>query len=188
MPRPYALTVINQQVIGTALANSTTRTNLLPTNARYILAPNWDISFGTQMHIRAGGRISNIVTAPGTLTLDIGFGSVVVFNMGAMALNIVAKTDVTWDLDLILKCSVFATGVNSKMYGRGKWTSESVIGSPLVSVGGSGVFNLPVTSPTDGTSFDNSLTTNDVGLYATWQTANSGNSIRCDDFRLTLEN
>jgi hypothetical protein len=188
MPRPYALTVINQQVIGTALANSTTPTSLLPTNSKYILAPNWDVGFGTQMSIRAGGRISTVVTAPGTLTLDIRFGAVIVFTGPAMALNIVAKTDVTWDLDLILKCSVFAAGVASKMYGRGKWASEAVIGSPLVSVGGIGTHSLPATSPTDGTSFDNSLTTNTVDLFATWQTASASNSIRCDDFRLTLEN
>jgi hypothetical protein len=187
--RPYNLTLINQQVDGTALTNTTTATSLLPTQAKYTLAPNWDFNVGSKLKIVAGGRMSTVVTTPGTLTFEVRFGTtVVVFSGGAMALNVVAKTNVTWELNAELTVRAIATGVNSTIYGRGKFMSEAVIGSPVPGTGGSGLLLLPATSPGVGSSFDNSLTTNTVDLYATWSVANASNSIRCDDFELVLAN
>jgi hypothetical protein len=186
--RPYNLTLINQQVDGTALTNTTTATSLLPTQAKYTLAPNWDLNTSSKLKIRANGRVSTLVTAPGTLTLDVRFGSVIVFNGGAMSLNIVAKTNVTWALEVDLLLRTIATGVNSNLYGVGRWMSEAIIGTGLPTVSASGLLLLPASAPAVGTSFDNSLTTNTVDLFATWSTANAANSIRCDDFELILAN
>jgi hypothetical protein len=54
------------------------------------------------LSIRAAGRVSNIVTTPGTLTLDVRIGptsNIIVANGGAMALNTVAKANVPWWLE-----------------------------------------------------------------------------------------
>src|ERR1700742_3101328 len=90
--------LVSSQVDGTALNTSTTPTSIIPAAAKYTLPTNyWDI--GRQLRVLASGRISNIVTSPGTLTLDVRMGGTVVFNGGACSLNATAKTNVGWFLD-----------------------------------------------------------------------------------------
>src|SRR3954464_1541789 len=88
---------------GTALGNSTTATSILPAAAKYTLGANFFDYIGKKLRIRAAGRVSNIATTPGTLTLDVRLGSVVVFNGGAMALNTTIKTNVTWTFEAELE-------------------------------------------------------------------------------------
>ena len=84
-------TLNNSPIDGTALANSTVATSLLPPIAKPTLPANYFTSAGKLFKLRASGRISTVVTTPGTLTLDVRFGSVVVFNGGAMTLTLSPK-------------------------------------------------------------------------------------------------
>src|ERR1051325_1159981 len=118
---------------GSAVTNTTPLT-LLPSQAVYTIPAN-TLRIGSKLLLCAGGRISNIVTTPGTLTLDFRLGGTVVFNGGAMQLNAVAKTNVTWTLWMDML--VTAEGSAATILGTGEWTSESVVGSPLPSAGGS---------------------------------------------------
>ena len=125
------------------------------------------------------------MTTPGTLTLDVRMGptsNIVVFNGGAMALNIVAKTNVTWWLEVLLTCRTVGSGTAATLMGTAKWTSESVIGSPLPSVGGSGVLLLPSSAPAPGTGFDNTVSMV-VDLFGTWS-LNNANSILVHEYAL----
>ena len=72
---------------GSALTNSTTATSLLPASRKFTLPSYFFDTIGKTLRFRASGRISTVVTTPGTLTLDIRLGSVVVFNGGAMSLG-----------------------------------------------------------------------------------------------------
>lgn len=174
-------TLITSSVDGSALTASTTPTSILPGAAKIALPSNY-FQVGKMVRISALGRVSNIVTTPGTLTLDIRFGSVVVFNGGAMTLNVVAKTDVTWWFEAILTCRAIGSGTSANMMGIGKWTSESVIGSPLPSAGGSGTLLLPSSAPAVGTGFD-STSAQIVDLFATWS-LNNANSILVHQYLL----
>jgi hypothetical protein len=179
--------LMTSQVDGTALTNTTTATSIIPASARFTLPNGFFAQIGKAIRIKAMGRISNLVTTPGTLTLDIRLGTVatpiVVFNGGAMQLNAVAKTNVTWWFEALLTCRAIGAATGANLMGVGQWCSESVVGSPLPSAGGAGQFNLPVSAPAVGTGFD-STAANVVDLFATWSIASASNSIQCHQYSL----
>lgn len=165
----------NTQVDSTALTNTVTPTTIIPTQG-LITLPAAFFQIGRMLKITASGRISNLVTTPGTLSLDIRFGAVIVAAGGAMALNIVAKVNVPWYLEWILTCRAIGSGTSANMIHQGRWTSESVIASALPAAGGAGSHLLPNAAPAVGTGFD-STAAQAVNLFGTWSVANAANSI-----------
>ncbi len=182
-------TLMTSQVDSTALTASTTATSILPPAAAFTLPANY-FSIGKALRIRAWGRVSNIVTTPGTLTLDIRFGSlatpIVVFNGGAMTLNVVAKTNVPWQWESLLICRSIGATTTATMFGMGQWTSESVVGSPVPTTGGNGSLLLPVVTPAVGTGFDSTIA-NVVNFFGTWSLSNA-NSIQTHLYTLEALN
>jgi len=165
---------------GTALTNTTTATDLLPA-ASVLTYPANALYVGKQLRVRATGRISTVVTSPGTLTLDLRMGTTVIWTGGAMSLNIVAKTNVSWLLDLILTCRAVGATTTTTFLGVGAWESEAVIGSPLPTVGGSGGLLLPASAPAVGTGID-ATASQAIHMFGTWSTASASNSIQCHQF------
>lgn len=174
-------TLIAAAVDGPPLTASTTPTSILTPAAKLVLPAGY-FQPGRILKIAAQGRVSNIVTSPGTLTFDVRFGGIVVANGGAMALNTVAKTNVPWILDWILTCRAIGNGTTANMMHQGEWTSESVVGSPLPSAGGAGTHMLPNAAPAVGTGFDSTVGII-VDLFATWS-LNNANSILVHQFRV----
>lgn len=181
-------TLITSQVDGTALTNTTTPTTIIPPAARFTL-PNNFFAIGKMLRITALGRISTVVTTPGTLTFSVrlGSGPVIAATSDALALNIVAKTNLAWMLEWVLTCRAIGNGTNANMMHNGTWTSEAVIGAPLASVGGAGVLALVNSAPAVGTGFD-STAAQVVDLFATWSVANAANSILCHQYELFSKN
>lgn len=171
---------------GPALTNSTTPTSILPAHAKCTLPPCF-FEIGRALAIKASGRISNVATTPGTLTLSLRFGAVTVWTSQAMALNVVAKTNVAWTFDLLATCRSIGSGTSGTMFGQGIFVSESVVGSPLISVGGNGVFNAPASAPTVGTGFDTTAT-NQVDLFAEFSVNTATTSITLHQFILQSVN
>lgn len=171
---------------GTALTASTTPTSLLSASSKFTLPANFFNFVGKRVRVRAAGRISNVVTTPGTLTLDIRLGSVVAFNGGGMALNVVAKTNVSWIFEAELEARALGSGTSAALLGIGRFMSESVIGSPLPSAGGSGLLLLPASAPANGTGFD-STAAQQVDMFGTWSISNA-NSIQVHQFTLEALN
>lgn len=179
-------TLITQQIDGTALTNSTTATSLLAAAAKFTLPANL-LQIGTKLRINAGGRISTVVTTPGNLTLDVRFGSTVVFNGGTMALNTTAQTNANWQLEVDLVCRSIGASTSATLFGIAKFISRAALGSAAVGTSGVFVVPLPDTSPTTGTGFD-STASQVVDLFGTFSVANASNSIRCDSYELVLCN
>lgn len=171
---------------GTALTNSTTETSILPAAAKLVLPANY-LYVGRVLKLTATGRISNVVTTPGTLTFNVKFGSVIVAASGALNLNVVAKTNVTWWLEWYLTCRAIGGSTSANFMHTGEWTSESVVGSPANTAGGAGSLNLPVSAPAVGTGFD-STASQIVDLTATFSVANASNSIQLHQFMLASLN
>lgn len=177
----WSETLINIPKDGTALNTSVASTSILPPEGKWPMPGNY-MYLGRSLRVRAYGRVSNIVTTPGTLQLFIMFGGTAIFSSGLMALNTVAKVNVGWALELLLTCR--ATGAAGNMMGQGTWTSESVIGSPLPSAGGAGTHVLPFNAaPAVGTNFDTSAALT-IDLNAQWSVSNAGNSIQCHQYIL----
>jgi hypothetical protein len=85
-------TLITAQGAGPTLSNSVTATSILPPQAKITLPNNYFNDVGREFRISGMAQVSNVVTTPGTLTLDIRFGATVVFNGGAMQMSTTAHT------------------------------------------------------------------------------------------------
>jgi hypothetical protein len=181
MQQGYIATLLNSIADGAALTNSTTATSLLPVIAKPTLPANY-LFAGKMFRVRATGRISTVVTTPGTLTLDFRLGSVAVFSSGAMTLNTVAQTNVGWIYDAIMTVRAVGATTTANILGQGTWTSHAVIGSAAIGTGGAGTQIMPYNAaPAVGTGFD-STAAQLVDLFGTWSVANAANSITCHQF------
>lgn len=183
----YRQPLITMQADGAAVGNTTTPTSLLLGQGKFTMPANTIDVIGKVFKVTAAGRVSNIVTTPGTLTLDLRLGAVIAANGGAMALNIVAKTNVPWYLEWYLTARSVGSSTVATLMHQGKWYSESVIGAALPSAGGCGVHLLPNATPAVGTGFD-STAAQQIDLFATWSIANAGNTITCHQFMVELVN
>lgn len=170
-------TLISAQVDGTPLNTSTTATSILPPAARFTLPANF-FSIGKILRVWATGRIST-TTGPPTITLDVRFGSTVVFN-GAAVTTVASLTNKSWEMTALLTCRAIGNGTNANLLGMGKLTSAIVVGS---SGGNANTAMLPDNTPAVGTGFD-STAAQQVDLFATWSASSASNSIQLHQFAL----
>lgn len=176
-----------QTADGAALTNTTTATSITHATGLVQLVPNF-FYVGRILRITAKGRISTVVTTPGTLTLQLRFAAINVVDSGAMSLNIVSKVNVGWHLEWTTQCRAVGATTTANLLSQGMWRSEAVIGSPLPTAGGAGVHCLPYnTAPVVGAGFDSSAAQT-PNLFATWSVANAGNSIQMHQFMIEALN
>lgn len=164
---------------GAALANSTTQTSLLPASALEAAFGIGYWSRGKVLSFDFSGRISTVVTTPGTLALALRLGTVDIFASGLMTLNVVAQTNVHWQLRGELVCRAAGNSTLTTFFPKGcRFVSHAVIGSPAPTAGGAGEHLLPYNAaPAVGSGLD---FTGDqkLNLMATWSVANASNSIQ----------
>jgi hypothetical protein len=125
--------------------------------------------------VTASGRISSVITTPGTARFDIRMGAAgntVVFDSLAILLDTVAAhTTVGWYLEILMTCRAIGTAAN--FMGQGKWTCEDILGTPAAAPKGSLTAILPWNAaPAVGGNFDSTVT-NIVDMFFT-QTVATG--------------
>lgn len=175
---------------GPALASSTAATSLIgaTTNAKYTLAPNLLQFPGRRLQVKASGRISTLTASPGNLTLDLRFGSVVIATSQAMALNVTAQTNATWELEWDLTLRTVGAGTTAAFMHTAKWTSRASLNAPAVgTTTGVGVVLIPDTAPAAGTGFDSSAS-QVFDIFGTFSVSNAANSITLHQASLDLLN
>lgn len=181
-------TLITSQVDGAAVTNTVTATSLLPAAAKFLIPANFLGLIGQKLRVKAAGRISTVVTTPGTLTLQCRLGATtVVFDGGAMALNTTAQTNATWLYEAILDLRSVGATTTATILGTGEFKSRAVIGAGAAGTTGIGLLSLPDTAPVVGTGFD-STANNVFDFFATWSVANAANSILLHQFSLEAMN
>jgi hypothetical protein len=147
-------------VIGTTDGPTLTaaaRASCIPVANRIVL-PNLYFYVGKALRVFVGGRISCAVTTPGTARFDICLGSAgttIVFDTGAINLNVVAKTTVPFYLDVMLVCRAVGTGTTTTFFPMATFQSEAIVGSPLPTAGGNSGLCVPVGAPAVGAGTDN---------------------------------
>jgi hypothetical protein len=144
-------TLITAEVDGPTLT-AAAAASCLPPAAVFTLPANlWDI--GRQMRINATGRISSVITTPGTARFDIRIAGGVVFDSLAILLDTVAAhTTVGWKLEILLTCR--AIGATGNLFGQGIWTCEDILGVPATAPKGVLTAMLPWNSaPAVGANF-----------------------------------
>lgn len=166
----FTESAITAQVDGNNIT-AAAATSLLPAAAKFVLPANyWQI--GRKLKISAHGRISSVITTPGTARFDVRMGATVVFDGLAVLLDTVAAhTNVAWKLDIELTCRAIGTSAN--FMGVGQWTCEDILGVPATAPKGVLTAMLPWnTAPVVGANFD-STATQIVDLFFT-QTVATG--------------
>lgn len=129
----------------------------LPTSSIITLPNNFFDVPGKQVRLWMAGRISCVVTTPGTARFDVRLGAsaIVAFDTQAIPLNTTAKTSVGWILDVLLTCRTVGSGTTATLLGQGLWTSEASVGAPAAGTSAPGSFVVPYnTAPAVGAGFD----------------------------------
>lgn len=175
--------LITAQVDGSAIT-AASATSMLPAAAKYTLPANY-FQIGRKLQIKAAGRISSVITTPGTARFDVRFGATVVFDGLAILLDsVAAHTNVGWALDIELTCR--AIGSSANLMGVGTWICEDILGVPASAPKGCLTALLPWNSaPAVGNNFD-STATQQVDLFFT-QTVATG-SVTLHQYELIAKN
>ena len=172
----YPLVLASASADGAALTNTLTATSILHGSGIATL-PAGALQVGSMIKVTLRGRISTVVTTPGTLTFDMRLGGVIVSAFGATALNVNAQTNASWEATIIGIVKSVGNGTAATMLATCGFVSRAVIGSPAVGVGGIGEVMLPETAPAVGAGFDSS-TAQAINIFATWSVASASNSIQ----------
>lgn len=139
------------QVDGTAHVTAAA-ISIIPAAAKWTL-PNNFFEIGRKLRIWAAGRMSQVVTTPGTMRFDVRLGGTVVFDSLAIALDPVARTNMPWELEINLTCR--AIGATANLMGVGKLFYEGIAGAIATPPKGVLVAMLPWnTAPAVGGNFD----------------------------------
>lgn len=173
--------LITAQGDGPALANTTTATSILSAQAKLTLPANYLDYIGRSFRVVAAGRISNIVTTPGTMTLDLRLGATVVFNGAAMQLSTTAHTSVPWLWEVEL--TVRAIGSAASLMGQGVFMSQAASISGADSTTGHSLLLTPNTAPAVGNTFD-STTSLVLDMFGKWSVGDPANSITVHQFKV----
>lgn len=158
---------------GPTLLNNV-RASAVPTHARATL-PNNYFYIGRRIRFTISGRLSCVITTPGTARWDICMGSAgttIVFDTGALNLNVVAKGNVPYCLFIELLCQSVGASTGTTFFPTAWVASEALVGSPAASAGGNTLLNVPVGTPALGAGFDNTASSA-IDLFFT-QTVNTG--------------
>lgn len=163
---------------GTALANSTSATSILPAAERFNVPSNlWEV--GSVFQVKVGGRISTTSSSPGTITIDCRVGSIIVFSATTGTLA-VSASNLLWIVEIELVCQTVDAGTGTTLTGIGKMESAALSATTPWA-------GLPASSPGAGTGFDTTVS-GFFDVFATWSVANASNTIRCDYYRLSYLN
>jgi hypothetical protein len=175
----FTESLISSQIDSTALTASTTATSILPAAARFTVPANYPI-IGKTFRVRAWGRVSTVVTTPGTLTFGFRLGptsNIIAATSQAFTLVTVATTNVSWFLEWDLTIRFIGGGTTANVMHQGRFESEilGAAGAPVTRL-------IPASAPAVGTGFD-STTSNIADLFATWSISNA-NSIQTHVYTL----
>jgi hypothetical protein len=181
MKNTWVGTLAAMDTDGAPLTASTTATSILHGSGRAYIDPK-QFTQGTTLQLNASGRVSTVVTTPGTLTFGFRLGptsNIIAFTSQALALVTVATTNVSWWLTMMLTVRIGGSGTTANLIGIGRFESEinssGAAGNPTTRL-------LPASAPAVGTGFDSTVA--QVGdLYATWS-INNANTITCHEYTL----
>lgn len=160
-----------------AVTNTVTPTSIIHSTAKPVLMAQELDKAGKVFRVTVKGRASTVVTTPGTLTLDIRFGSTIVWTSGLIVLNVTAQTNSTFTLDVVFTSRSVGSGTLATVIGIGSLVGRLIVGSPAASAGGAGEILLPDTAPVVGNGFDSTIAQT-IDVFATWSIASASNSIQ----------
>jgi hypothetical protein len=153
------------------------------TRAKYTFPANF-FEVNKCIKIHASGRVSTVISTPGTFRFDVRLGGTVVFDsLAILPATAAARTTVPWNLELELYCQAAGDSTTATLHpGRCTFTSSDIIASALDVAGPVGCAMLPWNSaPAVGAGFS-SVVSQQFDLFFT-QTVATG-SIQLHTLRI----
>jgi hypothetical protein len=140
----------------TAAARASLTQGANATGFRYTMPGN-RLRIGDVLRLDASGRISSLITTPGTARFDLSMGGTAIMDSLAILLDsVAAHTNVLWVLEM--QGTVVADGTTANMQWWGKWTCEDILGVPATAPKGVLTAMLPWnTPPTVSANFDSTV-------------------------------
>ncbi len=137
----------------TAAARASATQGSAATGARGTLTAN-KLRLGDYLFAILGGRVSCVVTTPGTFRVDISFGGTANFDTLAITLNTTAQTTVPWSGFVWGRVTEIGTAGN--IFWQGLFTSTAFLNVAAVATGPfAGGVTVPFnTAPVIGANFD----------------------------------
>lgn len=177
-------TLVVQQAAGTLFNTYTTAKSVINPQALVTLPANY-LAIGRKLRITLKGGISNIVTTPGTMNFQVKFGSVAVFDSGAVQLNATAHTTLPFWLEIELICRAIGSSTSANMYGMGQLNGRmfTLTAGQTDDAQGMQTIVVPQTAPAVGTGFDSTVA-NIVDIWAGFSISNAGNGIQIQSYTL----
>lgn len=176
--------LINQQAAGTLFNTYTAAKTVINPQALYPLPPQfWTV--GKMLEINVVGAISNVVTTPGTIALQVMHGTIVVFTTGAMQLSTTAHTTLPFWADILLTCRAVGSTTAANLMGQARVMSQTIAATSVAdSTTSHTVLMAPNTAPAVGTGFDSTIS-NTLDFWAGFSTSNAGNGIQIHQYKVT---
>lgn len=176
MLQTWQQTLYSMPSVGPTISTTTTALSMLAAASPKLTLPNsFFQSPGQALRVRGVAALSNLVTTPGTVTIDFRLGAVVAWTSGAMQMSSVAHTTLPVDFDILLVCQSIGTGTSAKLLGQGKATGQPL---DLTAVADStfspATLLMPNTIPAAGTGFD-STSTQLVDMFVTFSISSASN-------------
>lgn len=162
---------------GTALANSTTLTDISP-SPPIVLPANWAGLLGAELEIYAQGFFST--TATPTLIMGIYFGGVAAALPLAATSAVTTGTATAWPWKITYRGVVRAIGTSGSINGYG----EALLGTSLTAWTGR---PIPETAAGRTVTIDTTAA-KAITIGAQWGAASASNTITCDDISVKLIN
>lgn len=188
MYQGWTQSLVSSYASGTLFNTYTTAKTVLPAGSIYTLPQNF-LQLGSIIDITVAGAISNIVTTPGTLTLQVMFGAVIAFTTGAIQLNATAHTTLPFWLDIKLTCRSVGNGTAATMMGQGMITSKTITATAAQTDSAQDMPTLlvPATAPAVGTGFD-STSAIAIDFFAGFSINAGGNGIQIHQYDVCSKN
>jgi len=156
----YWETLVSINADGTALtaaARASLTQGASATGARYTLPGGKLSRIGDMIEVKAYGRISSVITTPGTARFDLSMGGTAIMDSLAILLDTVAgHTTVGWVLEMT--GTLRQNGTTANLMWGGKWTCEDILGVPATAPKGCLTAILPWnTAPAVSANFDSTV-------------------------------
>lgn len=178
-------TLASQQAAGTLFNTYTTAKSVINATELYTFPAN-TLRIGSKLRISGAFGLSNIVTTPGTFTLQIMMGSVVVLTSSAIQMSTTANTLQQVEFVATLRLATAGSGTGAAFTGVMRV-------SGLAPQLGSGVANPTVTdstlivptTPANGTGFDSTVAET-LDFWNGFSISNAGNGIQMNDYTVEM--
>lgn len=172
-----------QQAQATLQNTFTTAKSVINAQALAILPAGFFEYPGVAVRVTVMGAISNIVTTPGTITLQVMLGSIVAFTTGALQLNATAHTLLPFRFSALLTTRIVGGTTVAKFIGMAEVAGLmfTKTAAQTDGVNTETIIQVPTTAPALGNGFD-STAAQTLDFWAGFSISNAGNGIQVEQY------